>query len=460
MPAFPLSPPPEPPAAYQGIWYYNQKQDGPYHYKYSGGFAFYPQQMAPLAVYAPAVNKTFFVFGGTTDGRQIHNMVAYYDHATGLVSRPHCLLTRGTFDAHYNATLAIDGSGYLWVFCNSHGEGFELKESDPTYGKAYVFRSDAPYSIEKFTETRVENFSYSQVWPLPDGGFFWFHTRYKGSTRGLFWSRSTADGTWSTPGRLAHIEKGNYQISWAQGNRLATAFDFHPDPVGLNARTNIYYIETPDAGKTWRTADGREITLPLVKADNPALVHDFRSAGELVYLKDLTFDNAGRPVILYITSRGPWSGPENGPRHWWIAQWDGAAWQRRQIGAATHNYDHGSLIIEKDGTWRWIAPTLPGPQPDGTGGQVTMQTSRDEGRTWKTEVTFPIFDGLNQTYVRRPLGAHEGFYAFWADGNAYKPSPSRLYFCDREGRLYRLPPVMQGESAAPEAVYQPDLPHE
>ncbi len=51
---------------YRGIWYYNQATKDEYKYKYSGGFATYPQQHAPIAIYCKEVDKTFFVYGGTT----------------------------------------------------------------------------------------------------------------------------------------------------------------------------------------------------------------------------------------------------------------------------------------------------------------------------------------------------------------------------------------------------------
>ena len=51
---------------YRGIWYFNQPTSDEYRYKYSGGFATYPQQHAPIAIYCAEVEKTFFVYGGTT----------------------------------------------------------------------------------------------------------------------------------------------------------------------------------------------------------------------------------------------------------------------------------------------------------------------------------------------------------------------------------------------------------
>ena len=48
--------------------------------------------------------------------------------------------------------------------------------------------------------------------------------------------------------------------------------------------------------------------------------------------------------------------------------------------------------------------------------------------------------------------AHPDFYVLWADGHGRQPSPSRLYFCDRDGNVFRLPTRMEGEFAKPEPV--------
>jgi hypothetical protein len=50
------------------------------------------------------------------------------------------------------------------------------------------------------------------------------------------------------------------------------------------------------------------------------------------------------------------------------------------------------------------------------------------------------------------VDAHPAFYALWADGHARQPSESRLYFCTREGEVYRLPTHMEGDFAQPEPV--------
>ena len=122
--------------------------------------------------------------------------------------------------------------------------------------------------------------------------------------------------------------------------------------------------------------------LPLTRTNNPALAYDSRAEGLLVYLKDVNFDRDGQPVILFLTSKGFEPGPANGPRQWQTLRWTGKEWVRRPFTTSGNNYDHGSLYIEPDGTWRVIAPTELGPQPYNPGGEMVMWTSPDEGQTW------------------------------------------------------------------------------
>ena len=245
------------------------------------------------------------------------------------------------------------------------------------------------------------------------------------------------------------VEMGHYQISNRRGGLVATAFNYHPAPVGLNARTNLYYLQTDDMGKTWRTAAGKIVATPITEKHNDALVFDYEAEHKLVYLKDINFDAAGRPVVLYLTSGGYAPGPKNGPREWFTAHWTGDSWQRRAFTTSDHNYDFGSLYVE-DGLWRIIAPTEPGPQPYGAGGEMVMWTSRDEGRTWTKLKQLTHDSKLNHTYPRRPVDANPQFYALWADGNPLERSESRLYFTDREGsHVWRLPAQMDSEFARP-----------
>ena len=429
---------------YRGIWYSNQPQGDEYVYKYSGGLGTYCAKHRPFAVYAKEVGKTFFCYGGTdNDRRTLLHMVSYYDHAGGTVPRPRILLDKQTTDAHDNPVISLDQQGHIWIFSSSHG----------TARPSYIHRSKEPYCIDAFEHIQTTNFSYPQPYWLPDRGFLFLHTRYGGGRR-LFQMTSSDGRTWTEPQMLCHVELGHYQISERHGNKVGTAFNFHPKPQGLNWRTNLYYVQTDDFGKTWHNAAGETIELPLTTPTSAALVHDYRAEKLNVYLKDLVFDPAGRPIILYLTSGGWQSGPKNDPRTWRTARWTGAEWETSGSITSDNNYDMGSLYVEPDGTWRLIAPTEPGPQPYNTGGEIAVWTSTDRGTTWKKLKQLTRNSRYNHTYVRRPIHADADFYALWADGHGRQPSESRLYFTNRAGeQVWQLPVEMTSPTAKPKVVW-------
>jgi len=431
---------------YRGIWYFNQPQKDEYVYKYSGGLGTYCDFHRPLAIYVPTVNKTFFCYGGTLKGKnELVHMVSYFDHQTGMVPRPTAVLNKQTDDAHDNPVLVIDGRGHIWIFSSAHG----------TARKAYISVSTRPFDIDEFELVWITNFSYPQIYWSNEAGFLFAHTRYVGGHRCLFWMTSADGLVWSKPQLLAHIHQGHYHVSATHGNKLGIAFNYHPHPLGLNWRTNVYYMETSDYGCTWQTVDGKPLDLPLTTVENPALVHDYAAEDLRVYLRDMEFDSAGRPVILYTLSRGWESGPKNDPRIWSTAYWNGENWEIAGSIRSDNNYDMGSIYIEPDGTWRIVAPTEPGPQLYNTGGEVAIWESTDRGRSWTMIRQLTKGSIYNHSYCRKPINAHPDFYALWADGHGRQPSESRLYFCDKAGNVYRLPPVMEGDFARPEKLEFP-----
>lgn len=440
---------------YRGIWYQNQPSHDEFAYKYSGGLGTYCAKHNPFAVYCPEVDKTFFCYGGATteDSQQLIHMASYFDHKTGEVPQPTILLDKQTSDAHDNPIITVDRAGHVWIFSTAHGRG----------RPSFVHRSDKPYSVERFTRVEatyldgekarpLDNFSYMQTWQNGAGSFYSFFTHYGDpAARTIMFMKSDDGANWSQWQRLAAIGEGHYQVSAVRGTRGASAFNYHPDGKGLNHRTNLYFVETRDGGATWQTASGESLQLPLTDAANPALVYDFQSEGRLVYMKDLVFDSHDRPAILVITSQGYNSGPESGPREWRLVRWDGQRWTQSVIAVSDSNYDMGSLYVEGD-AWKLIAPTATGPQAYNPGGEMCLWKSEDDGVTWREARQLTVDSPYNHTYARRPVNAHPDFYAFWADGNARRPSESRLYFCNRDGDVFQLPPVMTGPFARPKQL--------
>lgn len=434
---------------FQGIWYMNQPTGDEFVYKYSGGLGTYCAKHIPMAVYAPEVEKTFFVYGGTApDANRLLEMVAWYDHRAGTVSRPVMVMDKGTSDAHDNPVISLDDEGRIWIFASSHG----------TSRPSFIFRSREPYRIDSFEEVLETNFSYPQPWWIAGKGFLFLHTYYAGG-RGLYWQTSPDGVNWSEREQLAHMEEGHYQVSWPRGDRVGTAFNYHPTAFagdarkkGLNWRTNLYYIETDDMGATWRTAAGEPVDTPITDPLSPARVVDYEAEGWLCYMKDLNYDAQGRPLILHAVARGWKPGPEGDPRELRVACWTGSAWEIRTVAPCDNNYDTGSIHVDADGAWRVIAPTDSGPQAYNPGGEMVLWISRDEGGSWEKARTLTAGSEFNHTYARRPLNAHPDFYAFWADGHGRKPSISRLYFSNRDGDVYRLPFTMDADTASPERI--------
>lgn len=424
---------------YRGIWYFIGPTQDQYAYKYSGGLGTYCADHIPLAVYAPKVNKTFFVFGGTKGlgkKKPLLEMISYYDHTTGMVPKPTIVCEKNTADAHHNPTLSIDKDGYIWVFAPSHG------------GKdGFIYKSRAPYSIDSFELIANREFSYPQPWYIDGIGHVFLFTKY---TRGreLYSSRSKDGVKWTPDVKYAGFD-GHYQVTWPHGKMLGSAFNWHPAPLGLDGRTNIYYMETRDGGKTWQNAAGKQLTIPLSNHVNNALVRDYKSEDWLVYINDINYDKDGRPVIFYILAKSHLPGPDYGPRLWMTARWDGNEWIFRKVTTCDHDYDMGSIYIEDDGTWRIIGPSEPGPFPYCTGGGMAVWTSKDQGMTWQKHDIITT-SKLSQTYPRRPLNANPDFYAFWADGNPTKPSASHIYFTNKTGdKVFMLPDKMTADFERP-----------
>ncbi|MCG7752602.1 BNR-4 repeat-containing protein [Flavihumibacter cheonanensis] len=450
---------------YRGIWYSNQPSGDEYVYKYSGGLGTYPANHYPFSVYSPEVNKTFFCYGGTdAAGKTLLHMVSYFDHKTGKVPRPTLVLDKKTNDAHDNPVLNIDQQGYLWLFSTSHG----------TSTVSYVHKSKKPYDISEFervpatkqvngTTWPLDNFSYLQAWVVPDSGFLNLFTHYDRKVipgqpskprRTISYMKSKDGLSYGEWMDIAAIEEGHYQTSGQWGKKLATSFNYHPikpKENGLNYRTNLYYLETSDFGNSWQNAKGETVSLPVAAIDNPALVKDYAAEGKLVYINDLAFTAEGHPVILYITSTSYEAGPKSGPQEWFTAAFTGTEWQISKITESDNNYDMGSLYIESDGSWVVVGPTATGPQAYNTGGEIVQWESNDAGQTWRAK-QLTSSSLYNHCYPRKPVRTHPDFYAFWADGHGRQPSESRLYFSDREGRVYQLPVKMKKNQVKPRRI--------
>ena len=432
---------------YRGIWFeLGQKYE--YGDKYSGALGTYTAKHVPLAIYSPQVDKTFFVYGGTTYEpiRWLLCMIGEFDHQTGKVTKPTVVYDKkGVNDPHDNPALMIADDGHIWVFVSGRGR------TRP----GFKFRSKEAYSIQEFVQISEEEMTYPQPWNT-DHGYLHLFTKYTG-VRQLYFESSSDGINWTSDILLAAIPEktgessGHYQTSACfSGEKVGTFFNRHPTG-NVDKRTDLYYVETGDLGITWTNVKGENLQVPLVKTDNPARVVDYKSLGKNVYMKDMGFDKLGNPVCLYIRSNGHMPGPVSSPYEWCVTVWDGEKWETSVINESDHNYDMGSLYISED-SWKVVAPFADSPQKWGVGGEIEIWESVDKGKTWIRILELTRNSQFNHAYVRKPLQYKPPFCFFWASGHAHQFSKSELHFGDFKGNVWKLPYIMTEESEFPEQI--------
>ena len=433
---------------YKGIWF-TLGQFSEYGDKYSGGLGTYTAKHIPLAIYAPKVEKTFFVYGGIAEnqksdadkpthsrkdyGNYLLCMAGCYDHKTQTVSRPTVVYDkRGVFDPHDNPSLSMDDDGYIWVFVSGRGQG----------RPGFIYKSRQPYNIDAFDQILEDEMTYPQPKYVKGKGFLHLFTKYTGLR--LLYFNTSADGVnWTEHQQLVAIKRdgdkngGHYQISGQYGDKIVFFFNWHPDG-NVDQRTNIYYLQTTDFGKTWTKVDGTPVAIPVTDLNSPTLLREFFSKSENVYIKDVAFDEKGNPIALYVSGKGHQPGPQNGDKEWQVIYWNGREWENHKITTSDHNYDTGSIWAD-DKKWTVVAPTENSPQKWGGGGELVIWESVDKGKSWNRRTQITKNSPRNHNYVRKVVNGAEPFKYFWADGNPDKPSESFLYFGDSDGNVYPLP---------------------
>lgn len=279
-----------------------------------------------------------------------------------------------------------------------------------------------------------------QPWWVVNSGFLLMFSRLSKGQE-LFFSSSSDGEKWSDAKKLASFG-GHYQVSEISGNKLVTVFNYHPGG-DISRQTNIYLLQTEDLGSSWRTIDNKTIETPVIDIKSEALVKDYEAEGKLVFISDLNFDKNGNPVILLVLSGDFKPGPNGGPREWIIVRWKDNKWNFNKVCESDHNFDMGSLYIN-DNEWKIIGTTEPGPQKYGTGGEIAIWISRNEGINWEKVSILTDNSINNNSFVRRPVNENRDFYALWTDGNADRISPSRLYFTNEKcNRIWVLPSEMK-----------------
>lgn len=428
-------------SGYMGIWYSSGDRTE-YGYKLSGGFATFGSRHIPTAIYSPVANKTFFVYGGTRSPGEscLLIMVSYYDHISRKVPKPVIVYDKeGVRNPYDNASLLIDGNGYIWIFVSG------WLRTRP----GLVFKSALPYSIDRFEQVMIKEMSFPQPWWSNEKGFLLTFTKSRTGLE-INLCRSSDGARWSEDKTITSMG-GNGHVSAFYNNKLYLAFNYYPGG-DFDRRTNLYLIYSDDYGDNWKTFDGNIINLPLKDVNNSALIKDFEKEGKLTYIYDINFDMSGNPVLLICTGGSALPGPSEIPREWIVVRRENEKWGFYKICETDNNFDAGALYINNK-NWIVVGPSEPGLQKYVIGGEIACWESNDEGVTWNRKELITSGSTFNHSYAKRPLNASKDFYVWWADGNAFEFSDSRIYFTNQKlNSVYMLPFEMKRDFEKPVRV--------
>ncbi|HOZ49490.1 MAG TPA: BNR-4 repeat-containing protein [Candidatus Hydrogenedentes bacterium] len=422
------------PTTFRGVWYGCGTENTlpGRDLVYAGGKATYCAWHRPMAVYAPAVNKTFFVFGDAEN----RPAISYFDHQTSTFAPPLALGTNPDGNAHRNPTLCIDEDGFLYVFYGYAGG----KQPIP------VLRSIAPFDITRW-ERRADltdgSGSYPNPWQLRSREILVTHRVPAG------WAfRRTREGGATWEPTVSLVEFGSYEgTSTAYGFSMAETGPYprklhfvwsrlgggSPEAVRTKhlwaRRFNVYYACSDDGGDTWRRSDGTAYTLPITE-DIAEKLYDSGEHG--IWLKDMQIDNAGNPIILFIDAN-----TDTYESAWKVARHADGLWTLADVTRTDHMYDGGALVVLADDDIRLYGPTAAS-QPRVDGGEIEEWQSTDHGRAWTRRRALTNASPFAHNHVKTVFDqdASDGrFRVFWSYGDGRVPPESRdvRLFCFGDG---------------------------
>ena len=375
----------------------------------------------PMAVYAPQVDRTFFVFGNPAN----RPTISHYDHRRGAFAAPVVLGTNPNGDAHRNPTLLVDDQGMLYVFYGAHGQ--------PTR----VVKSAKPYDIGHWVEAAAleDRNTYPQPWQLQRGRLF---VSYRAPPGWCFRTSTDGAGSWqSKTDLIAFPGMSIYAVSVADTGAFPRRIHIIWERMGGGSaeevrtkalwarRYNVYYACSSDGGVTWERSDGSRYDLPITEAAAEK-VHDSGEHG--VWLKDIQLDPDGNPCVLFLdadvrTYRTVWK----------FARLEAGIWRASDVTSSDHMYDAGGIVILSAGDYRVYGPSTAS-QPHEDGGEIEEWTSTDRGARWANTRHVTAGSRYSHNHVkvvwnhRRP-----DFRAMWCYGDSAYPPATRDAYLFRYG---------------------------
>jgi len=231
-------------------------------------------------------------------------MVTYQDLNTGRWATAVKVDDSEVDSAHCAPTLAIDASGYIYVFYGGY--------SGAT-GKLYMKKSTNVESIAAWGSvvTVVDsdmNCTYPQCLILSDGKFalFFRGSRADGGTTyyGIYRVLSADGATWGNSQTVmectADQDTPYFSVALGPNDRIHLAYHYR-DLSDSNRSHDLYYAYTDNgtaATPTWKEIDGDVCSLPIAETAGN-LAFDSDAAWDTGYVMGIVATSTNTPLILY-----------------------------------------------------------------------------------------------------------------------------------------------------------------
>jgi hypothetical protein len=226
-------------------------------------------------------------------------------------------------DGHDDYVIAVDSLGYVHVVGNMHGVPLR-----------YI-RSTRPWEITDWEVGQMPgptgSVTYPQFVQLPDGTLqFWYREGVSGNGNEMLDALSAGATNWRPVGIIldgspthesAYL---NHIAVDAKSGLLALMFEWRhdPDPSTTN---DVGYAQSADDGRTWETASGTPLALPITHDAESTVLTTAPSGSGLENNGGLTLDTRGHPhgVVVFGGSAVP-----EVDQLWF----DGRRWHRQSLG--------------------------------------------------------------------------------------------------------------------------------
>lgn len=422
------------------------------------------------AVHAEAAKKTFFAWltaprpvaqqsrpEGENADAGFPLRVSWFDHSAGTVARPCILPIQLDTGRLSGLSMELDEAGHVWL----------VVSLDPG-SETILLKSTKPYDITAFTRHAGPAMSNARLYHVAGQGALLLGLRPGEKGPAVSFATSADGMTWSEPRQLAAIGAGHTFVCGQHKDKIGVALAAWQDGEKPLDATNVYYLETVDAGKTWRNIRRQKQELPVRGQDNPSLAFDYHSIDWTVLPKDINFDPFGNPTILYLTGR---PARRNTPPVWiWTTiRWIGREWETTGILGAGGPHDAGALYMEPDRSWRLITARNH-PKVSAKHEEIVLWSTDDQGRSWYKQAEI---DAPGVHAIARPADPRPELYALWIWGpdtdrgmgvepaaeegrsdarGSIAPPTGRLLILDRAGSAAILPADSAAADQKPQAL--------